>query len=101
MSEHTPGPWVYDPNYSVVMGTPTYAPIEVTAEGADFEGCEINKVNEICTINVLHVYEYRKGNGHHPARKDVQDRVRARANAECETNFLRARSLQGSQGSRK
>ena len=41
----------------------------------------MDKVNEICTINVLYFYEYRKGNGHHPARKDVQDRVRARANA--------------------
>lgn len=84
VAKHTPGPWIYDRNVGIIYGTPQYADPAQTGPLGDFEGCPPNEVNEVCTVNKLHVYEYWCKGQHYPAREDVKQRVRnlAQANAD-------------------
>lgn len=75
----TPHPWRYDSNISTIYGNIQNVSARTRGNG-DFQGCAENSVNEICTVNFLHVYG-REERYHDPRLDAVQRRVDAMGEA--------------------
>lgn len=79
--KHTPGPWGYDRNLHVVYGRKRYGDAYEVAQGADFEGCPVNDIYEVCRVSHLSVHPYSVDGVLYPVRNDVKQRCRDRLEA--------------------